>query len=141
MENPTKQIAPKRQTKRVENFTMRDKLAVMALHVPGLVIGDERNGTTDEILALFQIDHIVPCVFGGTRAPQNGRPLRTAEHKGKSAGEKRMACKTARISGVHRDWWQRVMAKSGQGIESEEPKQRKSRKIPSRQFPKKWLKS
>ena len=133
---PAKQIAPKRQQPRSENFSMRDKLAIMALYVPGLIVGDEREGTTDEILALFQIDHIQPCIFGGTRDPQNGCPVRTSDHQAKSAVEKKAAAKSKRIARVHQDWWQRVIARSGQGEEPEQPK-RQNRKIPSRPFPKK----
>ena len=134
-----KQIAPKRRARRPEDFTMRDKLAVLALHVPDLIIGDERNGTTNEILGLFEIDHKTPCVFGGKRDPQNGRPLRkdNGQHKAKSATEKKAAAKTKRLQRAHTDWLRRLSSPTN---EITEKSKIKKRSIPSRPFQKKGVK-
>jgi hypothetical protein len=112
---PPKQLAPRKRSKREEDFTLRDKLAIALLHIPGLIKDEDmrKSGTTDEIINAVQFDHRTPVALGGKRVPQNGQPLanHTGEHKAKSREDNRKAKRATRVGRTNDEFWARVAAK------------------------------
>jgi hypothetical protein len=115
--SPPRHIGPSKPRRKRDDFTQADKLAIALLAVPDLITDTElrKHGTSKEIIAAVQFDHIVAEALGGTSAPQNGRPLAnaTGEHR-KKTSEKDIPviAKAKRLSAAHSEFRARLLKKS-----------------------------
>lgn len=134
----------------------RDALDVVALYLVKrgdgsfIITREETKDMEPEaIKALFrsrvQIEHMVPHALTMDDHPSNLQFMAPADHKPKTVRDVKAIAKSKRIEKKEAEFRRRMLAKSADDAENNEPIRRKV-KIPSRPFPKapeghKWFRS
>ena len=104
--------------------------------VPIISREDAKRMSEDDVLAVFEWDHIHPVALGGDNHHSNLSPLPKADHRAKTAkADIPRIAKVKRITRSQDEFRARLLAKDT-GEPAPEPRKRKV-KIPSRPFPKK----
>lgn len=129
-----------------DRIPIKEKLAAALAHtmvevdgklVRAISYDDAKELSSEQILSLFQFDHGVHESIDGPTVHWNLTPRFIAEHRRKSNKiDIPQIAKTKRISAEQEAFRRRMLEKSGPALEPEVEKNKPSRKIQSRPFPK-----
>ncbi len=124
-------------TRKRKHISLTTKLAAsLSLQLPQEVLNEARRRklSAEEILAVFEFDHIQLHSLDGSDEWWNLQPLLRAEHRLKSRGDTTIAAKVKRVSRKELEHQQKMQAKL---LPAPATKERPKQKIASRGFQKK----